>query len=187
MTGSDWSFIGVVVSVVGTLVAAYGAKLSGQEAKGRSEQLVVESEELAAKSDQLAARSDEIAKLNREIANLSQRYTVYAMGAGSYFYLHVRGFGGPSPQAEMRHIGVNPVRDTEILIFDITQQISDLARRRVTKYDTEHSPRKRHLVETAYAGRRTVINAQLFEENPAGGTYAYFVNLQGANGTYRPR
>lgn len=199
MTGSDWSFIGVAVSVVGTLIAAYGSRLSGQEAKSRSDQLVVKSqevvsrtaevakksEELAAKSDQLAEKSDEIAKLNREIADLSQRYAAYAMGTDSYFYLHVRGFGGPSPRADVRHIGANPVRDTEVLVFDISQQIADLGARRVTKYDLESAPRQRHFVQASYAGRPTILDAQVVEANPSRDTYAYFVNLQGANGTYR--
>ena len=47
MTGSDWSLIGVAVSVVGALFAAYGPRLTGREAKSRSDQLVAKSDELA--------------------------------------------------------------------------------------------------------------------------------------------
>lgn len=185
MTGSDWSFLGVVVSVVGALIAAYGQRLSGQEAKSRGDQLVAKSEEVVVRTAEVAAKSDEIAKLNREIANLSQKYAGYAMGEGSYFYLHVRGFGGASPRADIKHVGANPVRHTEILIFDITDQIQDLAARRTSQYDLERAPRQRYFAEASYAGRPNMLNAHPFEANPNRDTYAYFVNLQGANGTYR--
>ena len=185
MTGSDWSLIGVAVSVVGALIAAYGQRLSGQEAKNRSEQLVAKSEELVVRTSEVATKSDEIAKLNREIADLSQKYAAYVMGEGSYFYLHVRGFGGAIARAEIKHVGPNPVRDTEILIFDVTDQIGDLAARRTRKYDLDRAPRQRFFAEASYAGRANMLNAQPFAANPDRDNYAYFVNLQGANGTYR--
>jgi X-X-X-Leu-X-X-Gly heptad repeat protein len=206
MTGSDWSFLGVAVSVIGTLIAAYGSRLSGQEAKNRSDQLVSMSEkvvtsteqvaaksselasksdQLAAKSDELAAKSDEISKLNREIAELNQRYGAYVMGIGSYFYLHVRGFGQASPQALIKHVGSNPVRDTEILIFDITDQISDLAARRTQTYDTNRAHKQKQFVQSSYAGPQNMLDARVFESNPTRNTYAYFIYLSGANGTYR--
>jgi hypothetical protein len=147
--------------------------------------VAAKSDQLSAKTDQLAAKSDEITELNRKIADLSERYAAYAMGTGSYFYLHVREFGGPSPRAEVKHIGSNPVRDTEILIFDITDQISDLAARRTTKYDIERIPKRKYFVSASYAGRVNRLTDQSFETSPSRDSYAYFVNMQGANGTYR--
>ena len=206
MSGSDWSLLGVAVSALGTLIAAYGARLSGQEAKTRSEQLVsmsekvvakteevaaksvelaTKSDQLADKSDELAAKSDEVSKLNREIAELNQRYAAYVMGVGSYFYLHVRGFGLENPQALIKHVGENPVRDTEILVFNITDQIPDLAARRIQRYDLEGATRQRHFIQASYAGAQNRLDAQVFESNPTAGMYAYFINYSGANGTYR--
>jgi hypothetical protein len=206
MTGSEWSAVGVAISFVGAMFAWYGTRVSGHENRLRGEEqlgltrkalvatekleaknseLAESSAKLAAKSDQLAAKSEEIANLNREIADLSKKSAAFTMGTGSLFYLHVRGFGGQSPEARIVHVGDNPVRDTEILIFDVTAQIPHISTRRASQYDTDNAPRQRIVVRASYPRRSTKLTQQVFEANPTREAYTYLIYLSGANGSYR--
>ena len=176
LTGSDWSFLGVSISVIGTLIAAYGSKLSGADAKDRA--------------DQLAVKSDEIATLNREIADLSQKQAAYVTGEGSYFYLHIQGFGSATAAGrsheEIKHVGDNPVRDTEILVYDITGQIPDAVAGRIRTFTLDEANRKRHYVNVSYPERPgNVLDRELLQQNPTSDSYAYFILLSESTGIFR--
>lgn len=179
MTGSAISMLGVCVSVLGALLAGYGSWLSSQENKSTSARLL-------ARTEDVAAKSDEIAKLNRENAELSKKFAAYAMGADSYFYLHVRDFGKTSRTALLKHIGANPVRDTEIQIFDITDRIPDLAARRTDKFIGDNAAPQRFNIAVLYpVAEGKKLSQPVFEGNPTKDSYAYFIYLAGANATYR--
>lgn len=193
MTGNALTFIGVLVSVVGALIAGYGslrssveAKVTDDEIKRTGVQLLDLNKELAGKNDKLIVQADEIAKLNREIADLSQKSAAYAMGSDSYFYLHADRFGGASPQTEVRHVGSNPVRDTEILVYDITSQIPDVIAGKSKDLDvSKAASREVRRVDVSYAGLPKKLPTTVFETNPTGTEYAYFVYMVGGSGTYR--
>lgn len=178
MTGSDWSLLGVILSLFGTVLATYGARLSSQETKARGDQLLAKTNELAAKSDELAAKSEENAKLSKELA-------AFATGGDSFFYLHFSRFGGDKPAAEVRHVGAYPVRNTELIFFDVTAQVPGIASGRARTFDLE-GERKRQEIDIAYPGgpRRVLVRYPLETNTPAP-TYSYFIHIGSGNGTYR--
>jgi hypothetical protein len=174
MTGSDWSLLGVAFSVIGTLVAYYGTRVSSNETKRRSDQLVEASAALVTKSE-------EIAKLSQENATLSKELAAYATGEGSYFYLHPRAFGSDQRAAIIQHVGENPARDTELLIFDLSQQIPDLAARRVQNLDMSRQ-QSRQMVDVSYPrGAQRKLMQFPFENAPDKDNYAYAVQITGAS------
>lgn len=205
MTGGDWSLIGVALSVIGTLVATYGARVSSNEAKARSDQLVEKSSELAtsnaelaksnaelvvrsdriielqteltARSDTLASRSDEIATLSQENARLSQELAAYTTGGDSYFYLHVSGFGGTT-RARMQHVGQYPVRDSEVSVWDITDQIAEARAGRQPQFrlSEERNSIDVDIVYPHPAVARS-ITRQLFGDNLTNDNYVFFVHI----------
>lgn len=206
MTGSDWSAVAVFVTFAGAIFAWIGTRVSGQEARARVEaqlaltQQIAESnlelkrkadevsdaqKQLRAQSEQIAAKSNEISKLNREIADTNKKFVAFATGANSFLYLHVRNFGGASPEAHLVHVGENPVRDTEILVHDVTDQVPALVMRIADRYDVEKASSKRAFVDAVYPIRPSKLTMPMFEVNPSREMYAYFVYISGANGTYR--
>jgi hypothetical protein len=178
MTGSEWGAVGVFITFVGALFAWYGTRLSGQEAKARGEAQLALTQELAAKSE-------EIADLNRELSAAHKQYAAYITGAESFFYLHTEGFGGASPQVRIVHIGINPVRDTEILVYDVSSQVPAITSGEVKRYDIDRAPQKRSLVDIAYPKRPSKLAEDVLAVNPDAESYTYFVNLSGGNGTFR--
>ncbi len=172
MTGSDWSFIGVALSVVGTLVAAYGARVSSSTANMRSEQL--------------ATKSDEIAQLSQANAKLSQELAAFATGGDSFFYVHLADFGKPANRAEIRNFGKYPVRDTQINVFDVTEQFADLAGGRIKEFALTPANRKDVSVDVAYPHLKDrVLTSYIFETNATRPMYAYFLYITNATGRFR--
>jgi hypothetical protein len=203
MKGSTVTVIGGVLTILGAAVTLIGGYMSGQQKAATDKLLIagntVVQEKLDTTKDALIARDDELAKVQRELAAtqvalvaktdenaaLSKKFSAYAMGEGSYVYLHARGFGGASPVARLVHVGENPVRDTEILVHDVTDQVPALAMRLVSRYDVESAPTKRVFLDATYPIRPSKINTPVFEVNPSREMYAYFIYVSGANGTYR--
>lgn len=201
MTGSEWGALGVLISFMGALCAWYGTRVSGKEAKERVEtqlaltqkvadsnlELKEKADEVSSAQKQLRAQSDEIAKLNRELAEQSARFTAYMLGTGSYIYLHVENFGTPAAKATIRHVGENPVRKTEVLVFDITDRIPLLVTRQIDRYTEAEGGAEnfKGRVDESYPDQARKLTVNPFAPAAEKETAGFFVYISGANGTIR--
>ncbi|MCH7822051.1 MAG: hypothetical protein IIA07_08540 [Proteobacteria bacterium] len=138
---------------------------------------------LSSKSSE--TKSDEIASLSRQNAELSAKVAAYATGGNSYFYLHVNDYGTDNPTADIRHEGDNPIRDAEIIIFDVTGQIPDIASGQTTRYDLENAPQVTVRVAVSYPHGARHLTQFPFERNPSNSFYAYFIHVYANNGNVR--
>lgn len=165
LNGGDISLLGVLLSVAGTIVATYGARVSSNAA---------------------TARSDEIAKLSQENAKLSQELAAFATGGNSFFYLHLINFGKPDPEAQIRNVGKYPVRDTQINVFDVTDQFSAIASGSTKEFSLVKEGRKDAFVEIAYPHLTDrILGTYVFETQPTRGAYVYFLYITNATGRFR--
>lgn len=165
LNGGDISLIGVLLSLVGTGVATYGARLSSNAA---------------------AIKSDEIAKLSQENAKVSQELAAFATGGDSFFYLHLASFGKPDREAQIRNVGRYPVRDTQINVFDVTEQFSDVASGRAKDFSLMKEGRRDASIDVAYPHLTDrILGNYLFELKPTRPAYAYFLYITNATGRFR--
>jgi hypothetical protein len=204
MSGSMLSFIGASLAVLGAIISAFGALRSSEDSRKKSDTLLtrtenlvlstkeladknaelsIKSDQLAAKSDQIAAKSDENAELSRQLAALQKTVADYTTGAGSYFYLHLAEFGQSDQRARVRHVGKNPVRDTEVLVWDVSDQIPRVAPR--NKFDLNDEKVKRVNITISYPGQVKRLTRNLFAEAPKQDSYSYLVVITGGYGTYQ--
>jgi hypothetical protein len=170
VSGSLLTLIGACLAVIGAGISAVGAFRASDESRKRS--------------DLLAAKSDEIARLNREVADLSKTVAEYVTGANSFFYLHVFHFGEANFQPRIVHVGKNPVRDTEVLLYDISEQVPALTSGQ-THVDLDREPDYRNKADASYPGHPNKLLGKTFETNPTRDSYAYFVYFNGGSGAYR--
>jgi hypothetical protein len=171
VSGGILTFVGACIALLGAAISAVGALKSSHDNR--------------TKSDALAAKSDEIARLNAEIADRSKKLTEYVTGADSFIYLHVFDFGQDSLVPRVVHTGANPVRDTEITIFDVSNQAADLSSGRSKNFDVDRDPKYRDTVGASFPEQPLKVLGNTFEKSPQRDSYSYFVYLNGGSGTYR--
>jgi hypothetical protein len=191
----------------GAFLAWYGTRVSGNEAIVWRDQLLKKSDELGAKSDQLAAKSDElaaknnelvaksdenaaksdeIAKISQENARLSQELVAYATGGNSFLYVHVKDFGTATREIQVRTVGKYPVRDTSIVVVDISEQFKAAPLGAEFEFDVNGPRKAETFVNVAYPIHRDkVLSNYFFEENPSRASYAYFIYFTNASGRFR--
>lgn len=211
-THTDWRrFVkGAYLSFFGALLAATGAWITSRQAeaskaeqlklskqlnetsaelvaatKDSAAQLLAKQAEVITATEESAAKSDEIARLSKENAKLSQELVAYTTGGNSFFHLHVRDFGQPSNAALIRVIGKHPVRDTQLDIFDVTEQFAAVATSG-KRFDLAASNKKDVNVGIVYPNHGDkILRVFPFESNPTRKDYAYFIHFTNAAGTFR--
>ncbi|HEV7607056.1 MAG TPA: hypothetical protein VGO61_06955 [Steroidobacteraceae bacterium] len=171
MSGSLLSFVGASLAVLGALISAFGAYRSSDDNRKRS--------------DELAAKSEEIANLNREIADISKNLVGYVTGAESYVYFHIFRFGLPTMDIRLVHKGKNPIRDTEIAVWDVSDQSADLRSGRSVEINLDAEPRQRVTAVASFPGQPKSLFGNGIETKPTRDSYMYFVYFNGAGGTFR--
>jgi hypothetical protein len=107
------------------------------------------------------------------------------MGTDNYIYLHVLDFGSVTQKTRVKHVGENPVRATEIVAYDISDQVHELATGKRARSDLDNAPIRETTLENSFHGAPINLAARLFESTPARDGYCYLVIYNGANGAYR--
>lgn len=203
MSGSTYTVIGGVITIIGAGFALVGGYMSSQQKAATDKALIAGNAELkvevANAKNALIAKGDELSAVQGQLsttqaalvaktdenAALQKGFADYAMGADSYFYLHLVAFGRKEPQAVVIHVGKNPVRRTQVVVQDITNQMPDIFAKRNRTIDLLGPPRRDIHVEESHPTLNSVLTQYLFESNPVAENYFYLVRFYNGNGTYR--
>lgn len=121
---------------------------------------------------------------DQHIIELTQEFAAYATGGDSFVFLHIEGFGTSKPKAKIVHQGKYPVRDIELLIFDISSQMPDAKAGRLSHFDLSEKFAERRL-SVIHPVWSKVFNQFPLEQNPVNDYYAYFINIDAHNGAHR--
>ena len=128
--------------------------------------------------------NEESSQKDQQIIDLSEEFAAYATGGDSFIYLEVDGFGTPEAKTKIIHEGKYPVRDVEMLIFDVSSQMPQAKSGELAIFDLSEKYGERNL--TVFHPSWSKEFSQFpFEPNPTGDYYAYFVNIDAHNGAHR--
>jgi hypothetical protein len=95
-------------------------------------------------------------------------------------------FGKPDHEAQIRNVGKYPVRDTQINVFDVTEQFADIASGRVKEFSLIREGRRDALIDIAYPHLTDrILGSYVFETNPTRPAYVYFLYITNATGRFR--
>lgn len=172
-SGTLITLIGGIVVLFGSAFAVFGVYVQNRATEATDKEIIAKTEENARLALENAAKSEELA--------------AYATGGDSYIFLHLEGFGTEKPKAMIRHVGKYPVRDTEIMVFDVTGQAQAILGGTKKKYDLPNDPLERQHVRVVYpewSGTK-YLTKYPFVGNPTKAFYFYLIVCDSHNGKTR--
>lgn len=210
VSGSTYTVIGGVITIIGAGFTLVGGYISSQQKAQTDKALIAGNSELKAEvgntKDALIAKGDRLAevqaelataqtalvtktaenaKLSEKVAQVTETYAQYTMGTDSFIYLHVINFGKEKPEAAVVHVGKNPVRDTEVIVHDVTPQLPDIAAGLKRTFAIKGVPHRSTRAEVSHPNLNNALTPFLFEAQPKEENYFYVVRYYGATGSFK--
>lgn len=124
-------------------------------------------------------------KKSQQIVALNEELRSYESGGDSYIYLHASELGTASAKVSIRHVGKFPVKEIDIQIYDVTEQMPAISMGQAAKFDLNPEKMTKRTLRVIHPDwDRYFVNSPL-ELDPKRSFYTYFVHFDAHNGRHR--